>query len=85
MSTYKKENFILCTSTCVYDFRFKIAHSNNFFVFFILEAGNAFMQSASLNLNEKMENKHTAGTNYVDAANCFRKCDPNSKNRFLII
>ncbi|XP_014238821.1 alpha-soluble NSF attachment protein isoform X2 [Trichogramma pretiosum] len=36
-------------------------------------AGNAFCQAANLNI--KMGGKHDAATNYIDAANCFKKSD----------
>lgn len=39
------------------------------------EAGNAFCEAASL--HAKAGSKHDAATNYVDAANCFKKSDPN--------
>lgn len=29
----------------------------------------------------KLGNKHDSATNYVDAANCYKKSDPNGKNR----
>jgi hypothetical protein len=40
-------------------------------------AGNAFCEAASLHL--KAGSKHDAATNYVDAANCFKKSDPNGE------
>lgn len=38
-------------------------------------AGNAFTQAAKINL--QLGNKHEAGTQYVDAGNCYRKGDPH--------
>lgn len=38
-------------------------------------AGNAFCEAA--NLHGKAGSKHDAATNYVDAANCYKKSDPN--------
>ena len=40
-------------------------------------AGNAFCEAA--NLHAKAGSKHDAASNYVDAANCFKKSDPNGK------
>ena len=37
------------------------------------EAGNAFCQAA--NWNAKTGSRHDAATNYIDAANCFKKSD----------
>ncbi|CAG2168994.1 unnamed protein product [Oppiella nova] len=37
-------------------------------------AGNAFCEAALLHL--KNGNKHDSGTHYVDAANCYKKADP---------
>ncbi|KAH9420299.1 hypothetical protein DERP_011215 [Dermatophagoides pteronyssinus] len=45
------------------------------------EAGNAFIEAAQLHL--KQNNKHDAGTLFVDAANCFKKVDPNQSIRCL--
>lgn len=45
------------------------------------EAGNAFCEAAGLHL--KQNNKHDAGTLYVDASNCFKKVDPNQAIRCL--
>ncbi|CAB3359613.1 Hypothetical predicted protein [Cloeon dipterum] len=39
------------------------------------EAGKAFCEAASL--HAKADSKHDAATNYVDAANCFKKSDAN--------
>lgn len=38
-------------------------------------AGNAFCQSAQLQLN--LGSRHEAASNYVDAGNCYKKADPN--------
>lgn len=46
-----------------------------------IEAGNAFIEAAQLHL--KQNNKHDAGTLFVDAANCFKKVDPNQSIRCL--
>jgi alpha-soluble NSF attachment protein len=40
-------------------------------------AGNAFCEAACL--HAKAGSKHDAATNYVDAANCFKKSDPNGE------
>ncbi|PNF40615.1 Alpha-soluble NSF attachment protein [Cryptotermes secundus] len=45
-------------------------------------AGNAFCEAASL--HAKAGNKHDAATNYVDAANCFKKSDPNEAVNSLL-
>jgi len=45
------------------------------------EAGNAFCEAAGLHL--KQNNKHDAGTMYVDASNCFKKVDPSQAIRCL--
>jgi alpha-soluble NSF attachment protein len=37
-------------------------------------AGEAFMKAAELHL--KNGSRHDAGTNYVDASNCYKKSDP---------
>lgn len=44
-------------------------------------AGNAFCEAATL--HAKAGNKHDAATNYVDAANCFKKSDPNGEIYFV--
>jgi alpha-soluble NSF attachment protein len=44
-------------------------------------AGNAFCEAASL--HAKAGSKHDAATNYVDAANCFKKSDPNGAIYFV--
>lgn len=38
-------------------------------------AGNAFCEAATL--YSKLGSRHDAATNYVDAANCYKKSDPN--------
>ncbi len=38
-------------------------------------AGNAFCQSAQLHL--RLNNRHEAATNYIDAGTCYKKADPN--------
>jgi alpha-soluble NSF attachment protein len=38
------------------------------------EAGSTFCQAA--NLNVKSGSRHDAATNYIDAANCYKKSDP---------
>lgn len=48
---------------------------NNYFL--NSDAGNAFVNAAKLGL--QLNNKHEAATHYVDAANCFRKCDANGE------
>ena len=40
-------------------------------------AGNAFCQAA--NLNGKAGSRHDAASNYVDAANCYKKSDATGK------
>lgn len=45
-------------------------------------AGNAFCEAASL--HAKAGSKHDAATNYVDAANCFKKSDPNGEASYCI-
>ncbi len=44
---------------------------------FFAEAGQAFVKSAELNL-QKGDAKHEAASNYVDAANCFKKSNPQA-------
>ena len=39
------------------------------------EAGNTFMKMAQL--HESLGNKHDCAANYVNAANCFKQCNPN--------
>lgn len=46
-------------------------------------AGNAFCQAA--NLNSKTGSKHDAASNYIDAANCYKKSDPTGKRIFSCI
>lgn len=38
-------------------------------------AGHAFCEAAAL--HAKAGSRHDAATNYVDAANCYKKSDPN--------
>ena len=45
-------------------------------------AGNAFCEAATL--HAKGGNRHDAATNYVDAANCYKKSDPNGNINFSI-
>jgi alpha-soluble NSF attachment protein len=40
-------------------------------------AGNAFCEAASL--HAKAGSKYDAAVNYVDAAHCFKKSDPNGQ------
>lgn len=46
------------------------------------QAGRAFSMAADLNF--KSGRKHDAATNYVDAANCFKKTDPNGMYSYSI-
>ncbi|CAG9793556.1 unnamed protein product [Diatraea saccharalis] len=39
------------------------------------QAGNAFCNAAQLHLKAGV--RHDAATNFVDASNCYKKCDPN--------
>ncbi|KAH9644508.1 hypothetical protein HF086_006041 [Spodoptera exigua] len=39
------------------------------------QAGQAFCAAANLHLKAGV--RHDAATNYVDASNCYKKCDPN--------
>lgn len=41
------------------------------------QAGNAFCSAANLHLKAGV--RHDAATNFVDASNCYKKCDPNGK------
>lgn len=45
------------------------------------DAANAFCQAANLHL--KQNNKHDAGTLFVDASNCFKKVDPGQAIKCL--
>ncbi|XP_015595646.1 alpha-soluble NSF attachment protein [Cephus cinctus] len=45
-------------------------------------AGNAFCEAA--NLHSKAGSRHDAATNYVDAANCYKKSDPNEAVNCLL-
>lgn len=42
------------------------------------QAGSAFCEAA--NLHAKAGSRHDAATNYVDAANCYKKSDANGMN-----
>lgn len=46
-------------------------------------AGNAFCEAANLHI--KAGSKHDAATNYVDAANCYKKTDANGKKGLELI
>ena len=46
---------------------------NNLY-FFALAAGEAFSTVAKLQLNQ-LQSKHEAASQYVEAANCYRKAD----------
>jgi len=41
----------------------------------VTDAGNAFAQSAQI--QSKAGNRHEAATQFVDAANCYKKTDTN--------
>lgn len=41
------------------------------------QAGHAFVEAAQL--HAKVESRHDAATNYVDAANCYKKSDAQGK------
>lgn len=41
-------------------------------------AGAAFCEAATL--HSKAGSRHDAATNYVDAANCYKKTDPNGQS-----
>ena len=41
------------------------------------EAGDAYVEAAKVNLN-KLQQKHEASTNYVDAASAYKKVSPSS-------
>lgn len=45
---------------------------------FISESGNAFCRAADIHL--KLGNRHEAGTQFADAANCFKKTDRNGES-----
>ena len=47
------------------------------------QAGSAFCEAA--NLNSRSGARHDAATNYVDAANCYKKSDINGKNGDLFL
>lgn len=42
------------------------------------QAGNAFCEAAAL--HSKAGSRHDAATNFVDAANCYKKADPNGNS-----
>ena len=44
-----------------------------------LGAGNAFCEAAQIQINF-LANKHEAATQYIDAANCYKKSDNEGKN-----
>ncbi|XP_018912288.1 alpha-soluble NSF attachment protein isoform X1 [Bemisia tabaci] len=46
------------------------------------QAGSAFCEAASL--HSKAGSKHDAATNFVDAANCYKKVDPNEATSCLL-
>ncbi|KAG8313296.1 hypothetical protein J6590_006856 [Homalodisca vitripennis] len=46
------------------------------------QAGNAFCEAAAL--HSKAGSRHDAATNYVDAANCYKKSDPNEAVNCLL-
>jgi alpha-soluble NSF attachment protein len=51
-----------------------LSPNNDFEYFIFLKAGETFV---TISLHQtKLGNKHDAATNYVDAANCFKKSDP---------
>jgi len=43
--------------------------------FYVSAAGDAFCRAASV--QSKLESRHEAATQYVEAGNCFKKADPN--------
>jgi len=45
----------------------------------ITAAGNAFIQSAEI--HSKAGNRHEAATQFIDAANCYKKTDVNGENQ----
>ena len=45
------------------------------------QAGQTFVTLAQHHV--KLGNKHDAATTYVDAANCYKKSDPNGKAIFI--
>ena len=46
-------------------------------------AGNAFCQSAQLHL--RLNNRHEAATNYIDAGTCYKKADPNGSDPNFVV
>ena len=47
----------------------------------VAAAGNAFIQSAQI--HSKAGNRHEAATQFVDAANCYKKTDTNGEDSFI--
>ena len=47
-----------------------------------VQAGNTFVTIAQH--HAKLGNKHDAATNYVDAANCYKKSDPKEAVNSLV-
>ena len=45
-------------------------------------AGNAFCKVAQLHV--KASSKHEAASNYVDAATCFKKCNPDGERKCFV-
>ena len=66
-------NTILC-GLFVYP---KLAASCIDYLFVIPAAGHAFCEAAKVQL--KLQSKHEAATNYVDAGNCYKKTDANGR------
>ena len=50
-------------------------HHTCLWMILIAAAGNAFIQAAQI--HSKAGNRHEAATQFVDAANCFKKTDAN--------
>ncbi len=46
-------------------------------------AGDAFCKAAKIKLNQ-LHNKHEAGSQYVEAANCYKKSDYDGKSFFCL-
>jgi hypothetical protein len=49
---------------------------------FFVQAGETFVTISQHHI--KLGNKHDAATNYVDAANCYKKSDPKGKKISLV-
>ena len=47
-------------------------HIVSFYFIFTVAAGSTFCELAKIQLNQ-LQSKHEAATNYVEAANCYRK------------